>query len=199
MKNLFVTDAAVAPSRWREAFPDAGISTHHDCPAAAFDICWLHCQEGECIQSQVQQIAKKQPVAKVVVMSNEPTEEEGLEALTYGARGYCNAHAAPEVLHQIEEVLARGGVWVGEALLARFISALGPHLAPRENSPAQALLQRLSERERMVALRIADGQSNKEIARALEISERTVKAHLSAAFEKLHARDRLQLALLLRS
>jgi len=53
----------------------------------------------------------------------------------------------------------------------------------------------LSEREVQVARLIANGASNKEIADRLVITERTVKAHLTAIFEKLGVRDRLQLSL----
>jgi DNA-binding NarL/FixJ family response regulator len=58
-------------------------------------------------------------------------------------------------------------------------------------------LQMLSERERAVALCVARGESNKEITRDLNIAERTIKSHLTAIFEKLGVRDRLQLAILL--
>ncbi len=54
---------------------------------------------------------------------------------------------------------------------------------------------KLTEREREVAKRAAQGAANKIIARELGISERTVKAHLSAAFDKLQVPDRVQLAL----
>jgi DNA-binding CsgD family transcriptional regulator len=53
----------------------------------------------------------------------------------------------------------------------------------------------LSTREREIAILAANGASNLEIARECKISERTVKAHLSAVFEKLNLTDRLQLAL----
>ena len=53
----------------------------------------------------------------------------------------------------------------------------------------------LTGREQMVAEQVALGASNREIAEKLEITERTVKAHLSAIFAKLGARDRVQLAL----
>ncbi|MNW12082.1 Transcriptional regulatory protein LiaR [compost metagenome] len=54
----------------------------------------------------------------------------------------------------------------------------------------------LTERETTVARYAASGQANAQIAEALGITERTVKAHLSAVFEKLKVSDRLQLALL---
>ncbi len=53
----------------------------------------------------------------------------------------------------------------------------------------------LTERERETAHHIARGASNKEIARELGITERTVKAHVGAILEKLNLRDRLQIAL----
>jgi len=59
-------------------------------------------------------------------------------------------------------------------------------------------LETLSVREREVAREIEKGLSNKEIASALGITERTVKAHLSHVYEKLEVSDRLALAMLLR-
>ena len=56
-------------------------------------------------------------------------------------------------------------------------------------------MELLSAREKDVARAVAAGKSNKEVAKELDITERTVKAHLSAVFEKLHVRDRLQLVL----
>jgi RNA polymerase sigma factor (sigma-70 family) len=61
-----------------------------------------------------------------------------------------------------------------------------------------ALLASLTERERGVAEAVASGLSNKEVARRLGITERTVKAHLSSAFRKLGVRDRMQLVVRLR-
>jgi two-component system, NarL family, nitrate/nitrite response regulator NarL len=58
-------------------------------------------------------------------------------------------------------------------------------------------LKLLTKREKEVAIEAAKGLSNKEIARILKITERTVKAHLSSTFERLGAKDRLHLALML--
>ena len=62
-------------------------------------------------------------------------------------------------------------------------------------APERPELDSLTARELMVARLVAQGESNREIAEALEITERTVKAHLTAIFEKLQVRDRVQLAL----
>jgi DNA-binding NarL/FixJ family response regulator len=129
------------------------------------------------------------------VLSNIPNDDEALVALGAGAQGYCNAYADPEVLKEVAEVTAHGGLWVGEALLSRMVGGLSQKLAQRQADVANGPLTRLSAREREIAQRVARGESNKEIARGLDITERTVKAHLSAIFEKLGVRDRLQLAL----
>ena len=78
-------------------------------------------------------------------------------------------------------------------LMQRFL-ALSMRVAPKPQS-SEVELNALTSRELMVAEQVAKGASNREIAEALDITERTVKAHLSAIFEKLGVRDRVQLAL----
>lgn len=78
-------------------------------------------------------------------------------------------------------------------LMQRFL-ALSTRVVPTE-APVDPELNELTSRELMVAEQVAHGASNREIAEALDITERTVKAHLSAIFEKLGVRDRVQLAL----
>ena len=58
-------------------------------------------------------------------------------------------------------------------------------------------IQSLTAREQQVARAVAGGASNKEVARTLNITERTIKAHVSAIFLKLGARDRLHLSLIM--
>ena len=69
-------------------------------------------------------------------------------------------------------------------------------LASRNPHGPEPALEVLSQRERQVAEAASRGSTNKEIARTMGITERTVKAHLSAAFDKLGVRDRMQLSLL---
>ncbi len=77
------------------------------------------------------------------------------------------------------------------SLLSRLLKSIDRTRGLREGS----WLNLLSEREREVARLAASGESNLAIAQALNITERTVKAHLSSCFEKLEVTDRLQLAL----
>lgn len=92
--------------------------------------------------------------------------------------------------------MRHGGLWVGPHLLARLITGLAPQLAQAPEAPAAPALDELSPREREVTIAVAEGLTNKQVALRLDISERTVKAHLAAVFDKLGVPDRLQLALL---
>ena len=97
-----------------------------------------------------------------------------------------------------------GGLWIGEALMQRLLvstqaaMARIPIAASAMDESASTSVDRLSvlsKRELEVARTVAGGSSNKEIARQLGITERTVKAHVGAVFQKLGVRDRLHLAL----
>jgi DNA-binding NarL/FixJ family response regulator len=132
----------------------------------------------------------------VVLLADEPDESVVEEALALGASGCCNTNAAPEVLRQVALVVENGGLWVGQSLLLRLVGGASRALATKSERPPRvdwAML--LSEREVQVARLVAGGASNREVAEQLSITERTVKAHMSAIFEKLGLRDRLQLSL----
>jgi len=127
----------------------------------------------------------------VIVASPRPTDEQGTQVLGAGAAGYCHAYASPAALAQALEVVASGGIWMGRSLVTRLLRLVEDRAQP----PASWNLG-LTEREDMIARRAASGQANASIASDLGITERTVKAHLSAVFDKLGVADRLQLALL---
>ncbi|WP_373973948.1 response regulator transcription factor [Chitinibacter sp. SCUT-21] len=126
---------------------------------------------------------------RVVLASSTPNDEQGYRALQGGFSGYCHAYAPEALLRQVIDVVRAGEIWAGRSLVQRLVSAVN-------RLPSQApVLQSLSEREAQVAQLTAKGLSNKEIARQLEITERTVKAHLTLIFEKLGVSDRVQLVL----
>lgn len=128
----------------------------------------------------------------LVVASPSPNDEQGTQALGAGAHGYCHSYAPAAALSQALEVVSSGGIWMGRSLVARLLK-LVTERAQDAHSWDDGVL---TERETTVARYAASGQANAQIAEALGITERTVKAHLSAVFEKLKVSDRLQLALL---
>ncbi|QLG89255.1 response regulator transcription factor [Chitinibacter bivalviorum] len=125
----------------------------------------------------------------VLASSSTPDDEQGYVALQSGCSGYCHAYSPYPLLQQIIEVVKSGEIWAGRTLVQRLLGAI--NRLPSKNNP----LLGLSEREAQVARLTATGLSNKEIARELEITERTVKAHLTTIFEKLAVSDRVQLVL----
>lgn len=197
-RHLFLTRRPEALPGWEAAFPGAAILPYPAAGArlarAGEAVLWLHVAGNKPDPALlVQETALAAPGCPLVVLSNVPDDDEGLAVLEAGAAGYTNALAVPEVLRQVAAVVENGGLWVGPALLQRLLAAMAARSAKINNNH----LDKLSAREKEVALAVAGGASNKEIARRLEISERTVKAHLTAAFERLGVRDRLQLSLLI--
>lgn len=199
MKQLFLSYRSEPLSRWCDAFPHADIRLNFNSGTVLADIpntqvvIWLHVPaEAADLAERIGQVKALAPSCPVVILSNLPSEEEGMTVFSAGAAGYCNALAVPELLRQVATVVEQGGLWVGQDLLKRLFSAM--HARSSQQTVANNVAE-LSPREAQVAQAVAKGATNKEIARAMNITERTVKAHLSAAFDKLGVRDRLQLSL----
>lgn len=195
--HLFLCDGAEVLPRWREAFRGAVA----DRPAAAagrpdlggVDLLWYRLTQGERPSVQLQRLAPPLRELPLVVLSDLPADEEALDAFSAGARGYCNTHSVAPLLKQVASVVLQGGLWIGPSLMSRLLTATSQ--LPSAQPGGDAWAERLTAREREVARAIASGASNKEVARQLAITERTVKAHVGAIFEKLQVRDRLQLSL----
>lgn len=198
MLHCFVDrDASPLPT-WLEAFPEASTLRRDQLaqlPSGQAVTLWIRLRSGETLAS-VLPSAPLETWQLLVLLADEPDDEVVASALAQGASGCCNTHAAPEVLKQVALVVGNGGLWVGQSLLRRLVGGTSRALAVRtERPPRVDWATVLSEREVQVARLVAGGASNREVAEQLSITERTVKAHMSAIFEKLGLRDRLQLSL----
>lgn len=202
MKHWIVDVDNVTRPNWQEAMPEAALLKRGklaNIPEDKPGVVWCRLLAGENLAVLADDMARAVPHS-VVILSDDPDEALVVEALSAGAAGCCNTHAAPEVLKQIAMVVGNGGLWVGQALLRRLVGSTSRLLDQRVREPAgerspSDWVALLSEREAQVARLVSTGASNKEVASQLSITERTVKAHLSAVFEKLGLRDRLQLSL----
>lgn len=156
---------------------------------------WVRLPPDASVERTLREVSRLLGDLPMVALSDQPNDDEALVCFSV-ARGYCNTHAVPEMLRRVADVVLNGGLWIGESLMQRLLEGTAriPSPAPWDAPPDWAVL--LTERERQVAVAVAEGGSNKEIARQLGITERTVKAHAGAIFEKLDVRDRLQLSLL---
>ena len=126
----------------------------------------------------VRQIRERDPRARVIVLTTYDTDDEISRALKAGAKAYVLKDiTAEDLVGCIRDVLA-GKTYIAPAAAAKLAEGVTRvQLTPRE----------------MATLRLlADGKSNKEIANALDISDRTVKTHLAHLFEKLGVTSRTE-------
>lgn len=207
MQDIFVSSLSGPLESWFQAIPDAllvrdvfDVAAQLEAAASCYSslIFWLHMNESreDVLQSSIAVLRQRYPESKVVVLANMPNQADTLQALSAGAMGYAHAYSAPETLREIRTVIHHGGIWLGQQLLKLFIQNARNQTGNSAETIAQ-LLTRLTSREKEVAIQASKGLTNKEIARVLDISERTVKAHLAKVFERLYVKDRLQLALML--
>jgi DNA-binding NarL/FixJ family response regulator len=125
--------------------------------------------------------------ARVLVLTSVTDHAAAAAVMRAGAAGVLYKDVDPDAL-----VRAIRAVHDGHLLLAP--EAAGTLLRPA-HAPARGL-DALTGREREVLAELAQGRSNREIARALHVSEKTVKAHVSSVLAKLGVQDRTQAALL---
>jgi two-component system nitrate/nitrite response regulator NarL len=138
------------------------------------------------------------PSTRIIFFTSCHEEREAIDVLKAGARGYCIKEIESSRLRKAVKVIREGEVWAGRRIICRLLAELTSCTGKgQEDGPAQAevYLKYLTPRERQISLLVSEGSCNKEIASRLNISERTVKAHLTVVFHKLQISDRLRLAL----
>ena len=128
------------------------------------------------------------PSTKVIVLTSFADDERVFGSVKAGAAGYLMKDVKPQELGEAIRTVHRG-----EALLHPAIASKLMHeFAQGERSASHDLL---TERELEVLRLLAQGMSNKEVAGALTLAEKTVKTHVSNILQKLHLADRTQAAL----
>jgi DNA-binding NarL/FixJ family response regulator len=125
---------------------------------------------------------------QVVMLTAALSEKEALECLRLGVAGIVLKDMPSSQVLQCVRKVAAGDVWVEK----RSFSLVMEHLLRRE-AGAQQIANKLSAREIQVVKLCAQGASNAEIARALALTEGTVKSHLHRAYSKLNLRGRSDL------
>ena len=121
---------------------------------------------------------------QVVVFTSFSDRDRILRAIDAGAIGYILKDAEPEALHQAILAASRGESPLDPKAAAALLATRTGRAAPE-----------LPQREREVLVLVAEGLANKQIARKLGISEKTVKGHLTNLFQRIGVSDRTQAAL----
>ncbi len=122
------------------------------------------------------------PQSKILILTAYDTDERVMGALRAGAQGYLLKGAPLEEITRAIRAVHAGGSYLDPRIASKVVGALDPRRRPRT----------LSGREREVLRLVAAGQATKQIARALGITERTVKFHVTSIFNKLSAENRAQ-------
>jgi NarL family two-component system response regulator LiaR len=135
------------------------------------------------------QIKQDRPATEVLMLTSSSDDEHLLAAIRAGALAYLHKTAGVDQVITSVRAAARGESVLEPRIAARLVREV------RSVAPRRRPLDQLSPRELEVLTTLARGRSNREIARALEISEETVKAHVSSILAKLQLADRTQAAI----
>jgi len=130
---------------------------------------------------------------RIMILTASSDEDYVITALKAGAHGYALKGVSSSELAEIIRTVHSGKGYVPPELAAHLLVGM---VVPVE--PAN-LLDVLTERERQILELVAGGSSNKEIARSLNVAEKTVKSYMTSIMQKLQVRNRVEAALALRS
>ncbi|MCF7686711.1 MAG: response regulator transcription factor [Cephaloticoccus sp.] len=137
------------------------------------------------------QILRLLPDTRILVLSSVEETRIVDEAIRAGAHGYLLKEINARALVQALQAVAAGKSILDPALTARVMQMVKTGVGSGESDFAQ-----LSPQERRVLALIAEGHTNKEVAGAMGLSDKTIKNYLSTVFEKLHVSRRSQAAAL---
>ncbi len=139
----------------------------------------------------ISEIRRLRPDLRLIVIGPAGNDELVLDSIIGGARAYLDVTAGPRIVREAIEVVVGGSIWAPRRLLSRLIDRLLSSPGGSLNNVAP----HLTIRERQVLDLILQAQSNREIARALGIEERTVKAHVGRLMRKTGAENRIDLSM----
>lgn len=132
---------------------------------------------------------------RVLILTTFDLDEYVVGALRAGASGFLAKDVPAEDLVTAIRTVAAGEAVVAPRILKRLLDRFADSLPDPAAEPPRAL-GALTEREREVLVQVARGLSNSEIARALSVSETTIKTHVGHVLTKLGLRDRVQAVVL---
>jgi DNA-binding NarL/FixJ family response regulator len=133
---------------------------------------------------------------EVIVLTTFDADEYILRALRAGASGFLLKHTPPADIVRAVRAVAAGEPMLSPTITRRLIGRVTDSEGHDRRQRARERLNRLTEREREVAVAIGLGKSNAEIGRELYMSVPTVKSHVSRVLDKLESNNRVQIALL---
>jgi DNA-binding NarL/FixJ family response regulator len=135
-------------------------------------------------------IHARQPTARILVLAERYADQTAFALLRLGIKGLLTYTETARSMMAALQTVTTGGLWVGRALLSRFVDSALCTVPLRLYATG---FEGLTRRERQVLEAVLDNLSNKEIARRLHMSERTAKFHVSNLLVKHGVRRRADL------
>jgi DNA-binding NarL/FixJ family response regulator len=132
--------------------------------------------------------------ARILVLTTFDADDLVVAALRAGAAGFLLKDTPPADLVAAVRRAARGEPMLSPAITAKLITAVTRPDGDARRRAARALLARLTDREREVAVAVSEGLTNTEISQALHLGVATVKTHVGSVFAKLEVTNRVQVA-----
>ena len=142
----------------------------------------------------LRQVMTRDRPPRVAMLTASEEDDDVMQALKAGAQGYILKGVGSRELVGLVKDLARGGSYVSPSLAARILNAMRTGGEARAANP----LDDLSRREEDILRLVAEGKSNKEVGRLLDLQEKTVKHYMTGILQKLHVRNRTEAALMAR-
>ncbi|WP_169084864.1 response regulator [Paenibacillus sp. PL91] len=140
-------------------------------------------------------IAQNNPEIKVLVLSSFSDRSHIVPALQSGAIGYMLKDVEPDQLAEAIRSAYKGNVQLHPDISAALLAQMAPQAEEVKQLPSRELAEILTPRELEVLQLLTKGMSNRDIAHALTVAEKTVKTHVSSILSKLNLTDRTQAAL----
>lgn len=159
-----------------------------------------HDMLGDNSLTEMESLLQGNPKTKVIVSSLGISDEMEWQLFRLGIRGCCREPLPPAAIGRMVQAVWQGELWMRRKLVGYMFEELASTTQEKRHieHAVNNLLENLTRREYEIALLVGRGESNKGIARQLDIAERTVKAHLTEIFRKLAITDRIKLALLIK-
>jgi len=133
-------------------------------------------------------VKKQFPSAAVVMLSSEDNPQIIRDVIDNGASGFIPKSSTADVLIAALRLILAGGIYLPTSAL----TGVGNQKPVTDSEAAGAPIEGLSQRQRQVLMKVVQGKPNKVVAYEMNISEGTVKAHLSAAFRALGVHNRTE-------
>ena len=139
-------------------------------------------------------LVQRYPSSKLIILTPEVNNEELFEAIRIGAAAYLDKNSTTQELESIIRRVTHGEYPINDSLLAT--PKVAEHVLKQFQEmvamgmAVESITAPLTNRETQILRYVADGNSNKKIAQILDISEQTIKNHISSILRKLNANDR---------